>query len=141
MKSLKKSNLKEGELLLQQIFIEDEWKFLVCCIFQNLTTGRQIRPMMFDFFNKYPHPSAIVAATHAELEVILKPLGMQKRRAITLKKFSDQYLNTFWKRPIELFGIGKYAQDSYDIFINNDLTVQANDKELLGYLRRKGIDI
>lgn len=30
--------------------------------------------------------------------------------------FLDDYLNTKWVRPSELYGIGKYGEDSYRIF-------------------------
>lgn len=135
---LKKSNLKPGEQLLQQIFKDEPWKFLVCCIFQNLTTGRQVRALVYQFFEKYPTPEAAFNANTDEMQQMLQPLGMQKRRTEIIKKFSFEYINMNWKRPIELTGIGQYAQDSYDIFINEDLSVQPTDKELIAYLQRNG---
>lgn len=141
MKTGKQSNLQQGELLLQEIFRDNPWKFLVCCIFQNLTTGKQVRPMMYQFFEKYPTPQAAFECNPDEMEAMLRPLGMQKRRTATIMKFSFEYENTNWNQPNELTGIGKYAQDSYDIFINNDLTVKATDKELVAYLRKQGIQI
>lgn len=126
-----------GEPMIQEIFQHDPWKLLIGCIFQNLTTGKQVRAMMYDFFDKYPTAQLASIAIPSEMESMLRPLGMQIRRTKTIIKFSTEYLHKDWKRPIELTGIGKYGQDSYDIFIKGDLTVQANDKELKAYLIRK----
>jgi len=46
----------------------------------------------------------------------MKPLGLHERRASNILRFSDEFLNKSWKYPIELYGIGKYGNDSYRIF-------------------------
>ena len=33
---------------------------------------------------------------------------------------ADEYLKKAWKQPIELFGIGKYGNDSFRIFCSGD---------------------
>lgn len=136
---MKQSNLKEGELLLQEIFKNEPWKFLVCCIFQNLTTGRQVRPMMYNFFEKYSTPEAAFNANPEEMQELLRPLGMQNRRTATIIQFSRDYVTLDWKQAKELTGIGKYGQDSYDIFINGNLNVKPTDKELVAYLQKQKI--
>ena len=39
-----------------------------------------------------------------------------------------------WKKPSDLPGIGKYAEDSFNIFMNHDLSVQPQDKILNKYM-------
>ena len=51
-----------------------------------------------------------------ELQDIIRPLGMWKRRTKTLKRFSSEYINANWKNAIELYGCGKYADDAHKIF-------------------------
>jgi hypothetical protein len=37
---------------------------------------------------------------------------------------------------LELPGVGKYASDSWEIFVNKNLDVKPTDKKLLAYLER-----
>lgn len=48
--------------------------------------------------------------------------------------FSADFLSKKWKYPIELFGIGKYGNDSYRLFcVNEWRTVQPDDILLSKY--------
>ena len=76
-------------------------------------------------------------ADYGELSELLTPLGMQFKRAATLMKFSKEY-NDGFTDPIELYGIGKYAKDSWEIFQNNNMNVKPKDKVLQEYLRVEG---
>ena len=78
-------------------------------------------------------PQALANAKLAELSELLMPLGMQYKRAATLKRFSQEYIDGF-NDPIDLHGIGKYAKDSWEIFQNNNLNVRPTDKVLNLYL-------
>ena len=46
----------------------------------------------------------------------MKPLGLNQRRAKNIIRFSHEYVHKDWKYPIELYGIGKYGDDSYRMF-------------------------
>ena len=86
-----------------------------------------------ELFKKYPNPGDLANAVVSELSKMLTPLGMQNKRAMTLIRFSKEYLDGF-SDPSELYGIGKYAKDSWEIFQHNNLNVQPNDKVLNLYL-------
>ena len=58
---------------------------------------------------------------------------LYNRRAKSLKKMSEGYVKGF-KSVDELYGIGKYAKDSWEIFQNNNRKVNPTDKVLLAYL-------
>ncbi len=48
--------------------------------------------------------------------------------------FADDYLTVDWTYPIELYGIGKYGNDSYRIFcVDEWRTVRPKDKMLNKY--------
>ena len=48
--------------------------------------------------------------------------------------FADEYLSKDWKQPIELYGIGKYGNDSYRIFCQGEWTkVKPRDHMLNKY--------
>ena len=47
---------------------------------------------------------------------------------------SEGYVKGF-KSVDELFGIGQYAKDSWEIFQNNNMNIKPSDKVLQEYLR------
>jgi endonuclease III len=69
-----------------------------------------------------------------ELSEMLKPLGFYNKRAITLKRMSLEYVRGFTDVSA-LYGVGKYATDSWEIFQNNNTDVQPEDDVLKEYLR------
>ena len=123
--------------LLQEIYQDDGWKMLTCCILLNLTNRKQVDTIRDELFKKYPTPKDMMNAKHRELADILKPLGLYNRRATSLRLMSAGYIGGF-KSVDELYGIGKYAKDSWEIFQNNNMSVNTTDKVLQEYLRVEG---
>ena len=103
----------------------------------NLTNRKQVDTIRDELFKKYPTPKAMMNAKHRELADILKPLGLYNRRATSLRLMSAGYIGGF-KSVDELYGIGKYAKDSWEIFQNNNMSVNPTDKVLQEYLRVEG---
>ena len=120
--------------LLQEIYQSDGWKMLTCCMLLNLTNRRQVDVIRDELFNRYPTPKDMMNANESELAGLLKPLGLYNRRAKSLKKMSEGYVKGF-KSVDELYGIGQYAKDSWEIFQNNNKRVKPMDKVLQEYLR------
>ena len=106
--------------LIQEQLYEDPWRVLVACIFCNLTRRDTAEPLIWKFFKKYPTAEVAAKASTKDLEFFLQPLGLSKRRAKSLKKMSQEYISKQWKEPIELYGIGKYANDAWKIFCTPD---------------------
>jgi methyl-CpG-binding domain protein 4 len=120
--------------LIQEHLYQDPWRVLVACIFCNLTRRHTAEPLLWKFFKMYPTPSAAMKANPPDLESFLKPIGMSKRRSLTLIRMSKEYLDDEWDEPIELYGIGKYANDAWKIFCTeNWKDVQPNDHALTWY--------
>ena len=86
-----------------------------------------------ELFSKYPTPKDMMNANQSELAELLKPLGLYNRRAKSLKKMSEGYVKGF-KSVDELYGIGQYAKDSWEIFQNSNMNINPTDKVLLAYL-------
>ena len=120
--------------LLQEIYQPDGWKMLICCMLLNLTNRRQVDVIRDELFDRYPTPQDMMKANQSELAELLKPLGLYNRRAKSLKKMSEGYVEGF-KSVDELYGIGQYAKDSWEIFQNNNRNVNPTDKVLQEYLR------
>ena len=71
------------------------------------------------------------------LSSLLKPLGFYNRRANSLIRFSREWAAGGWTHPKELYGIGQYAADSWDIFYNDRLDIEPNDGVLVKYVEWK----
>ena len=120
--------------LRQEIYQADGSKMLTCCMLLNLTNRKQVDTIRDELFSKYPTPKDMMNANQSELAELLKPLGLYNRRAKSLKKMSEGYVRGF-KSVDELYGIGQYAKDSWEIFQNDNLNVNPTDKVLLKYLK------
>ena len=120
--------------LLQEIYQSDGWKMLTCCMLLNLTNRRQVDVIRDELFKRYPTPKDMMNADESELADLLKPLGLYNRRATSLKKMREGYVKGF-ESVDELYGIGQYAKDSWEIFQNNNRKVKPMDKVLQEYLR------
>ena len=123
--------------LLQEIYQPDGWKMLTCCMLLNLTNRKQVDVIRDELFKRYPTPKDMMNADESELAQLLQPLGLYNRRAKSLKKMSEGYVKGF-KSVDELYGIGQYAKDSWEIFQNNNMNVKTTDKVLQEYLRVEG---
>jgi len=61
-------------------------------------------------------------------------LGFKNKRTAAIRRFSRDWVELKWTEPKELYGIGKYAQDSWEIFQKENLGVEPNDGVLNKYL-------
>ena len=120
--------------LLQEIYQDDPWKMLCCCIMLNLCRRTTIDKVRFELFKRYPNPKAMVNANEKEIADLLEPLGFYNKRAKTLQKMSQGYINGF-TNVTELYGVGQYAKDSWELFQNNNRNINPTDKVLTEYLR------
>tara|TARA_R110000782_G_scaffold256671_1_gene345766 strand:+ start:996 stop:1484 length:489 start_codon:yes stop_codon:yes gene_type:complete len=121
--------------LLQEVYQDDAWKMLVCCILLNLTKRTQVDIIRDELFTLYPTAHKMMNANQSELSKLLQPLGLYNRRARSLIKFSADYINGF-NSVDQLYGIGQYAKDSWEIFQNDNRSVNPTDKVLIQYLQQ-----
>jgi methyl-CpG-binding domain protein 4 len=121
-------------LLLQEIYHEHPWRMLVCCIMLNCTSRKQVDQIRDQFFAKYPTVDSAILADPVEMSEIIAVLGFKNRRVNTIKRFSSDWVTLEWTNPSELYGIGKYGQDSWEIFQKGNLNVTPTDGVLAKYL-------
>ena len=105
--------------LLQERYWPDDWKILVVCLLLNQTSRKQVEPMIEAFFDKWPDAKAASHADENKMREVVRPLGMFNKRVKTIKKMSQQFLAGF-EDAIELYGCGKYANDTYRIFVKGE---------------------
>lgn len=112
------------------------WKVMVLCALLNRTGRKQVRPMFERLFEACPDPEAML---RADLEGLLRPLGLQNRRAELLRRLTRDHLAG---RPAaECHGVGRYALDALAIFVEGRRDVRPADHFLKPYLRwRKRYD-
>lgn len=127
---------RERDLMIQEVYQSDPWKMLICCIMLNQTNRDQVDRVRIQFFSKYPDAESAERADLAEMSELIALLGFKNRRAQTIQKFSSDWLKMDWKDPIELYGIGRYGQDSWEIFQKGNLDVEPTDGALFRYLNR-----
>ena len=70
--------------LLQEIYQNDPWKMLCCCIMLNLCRRTTIDTVRHELFKRYPNPQAMIDADEKEIADLLEPLGFYNKRAKTL---------------------------------------------------------
>lgn len=100
----------------------------------NCTSRKQVDRVRDEFFKRYPDPFEAERADPSEMAELLAPLGFRNRRTNTIRRFSSDWLTLDWQEPKELYGIGKYAQDSWEIFMKGNLEVEPTDGVLEKYL-------
>lgn len=120
--------------LIQEKYWPDGWKILVCCLCLNLTTRKQMEPVVEEIFRRWPDAKSLANAPDEEVTEVIRSLGMWKRRTSSLKRMSAQYDAGGWGDVGQLHGVGKYASDAYRIFILGDWrNVQPQDHALNDY--------
>lgn len=127
--------LNGRRVLFQEFYRDEPWRLLCCVIMLNQTSGSQLDKIHAQFFERWPHPLSLGSAICSEVEAMVAPLGLQRRRARSLIRMSLAYW-FLWDGgdPTDLPGIGQYGKDSWDIFIRGRLDVRPQDKELRRYL-------
>ena len=119
--------------LIQEDYTHNPWRMMICCIFLNQTTNIQVRKILSSFFGRFPNEHSIDETHVQEIAEMIKPLGLYNRRANTIVKFCKGWICGF-KSVDSLYGLGKYASDSWEIFLNKNYDIQVTDKKLKMYL-------
>eukprot|EP00884_Botryococcus_braunii_P023235 jgi/Botrbrau1/9596/Bobra.106_2s0018.1 len=99
---------------------EDPWRLLVACLLLNKTSAGQVRKVIWNLFELMPNAEAAASVNISELEALLYPLGLFRKRALMIKRFSEEYLSKTWNDPQELHGVGQYGSDAYRIFCRGE---------------------
>jgi methyl-CpG-binding domain protein 4 len=119
--------------IIQEKYKNDPWKVLVCCILLNQTNNKQVRPLVENFFLKWPNSSSLMKEDTEVISDFIKPTGFQNVKAKRLKSFSVEWTQGI-RDPNLFTGIGKYGKEAWRIFIENDFNFSPSDKKLKMYL-------
>jgi len=127
--------MKDHLMVQQQV--DNVWQHMVGVICLNLTNRKQVKAVLPKFFAKWPTHNALLNATKNQIEEVIAPLGMRKVRAERLYRMSKQFGDWDGEDATELYGIGKYGSDSYELFYKKRIPNNVGDHELQRYIREE----
>ena len=124
------------DLMVQQQ-VGSRWQHMVGVICLNQTGRKKVKNILPNFFKRFPTAIHLLQSNKQEVAEMLKDLGMKNVRANRIWRMTEDYLNWDGVDATELFGIGKYGSDSYEIFYKNRVPDNVQDKELKRYIREE----
>lgn len=124
------------DLMVQQQ-INGPWQHFVGVIMLNQTGRKPVKTVLPLFLSKWDNPWDFLRSTPEEVKEVIWPLGMVNVREKRIRHMTEDYLAWDFGDATELYGIGKYGSDSYEIFFKFNYSVQPTDKELIRYLREE----
>ena len=114
--------------------VKNVWQHMVGVICLNQTGRKKVKKILPEFFKKFPDEFELLKSDKDTIAEMLKDLGMKNVRANRIWRMTEDYLEWDGRDATELFGIGKYGSDSYEIFYRNKTPENVQDKELKRYL-------
>lgn len=130
--------LRDDLMVQQQLpaidLTQKKWQHMVAVIMLNQTGRKPVKTVLPEFLHRWPTVNEFLKANEDEIKEVIRPLGLLNVRCKRLMKMSMDFVNWDQNDAKDLYGIGKYGSDSYDIFFKLDYTVNPTDKELKRYL-------
>lgn len=123
----------EREILIQEEYLDSPWRIMVCCILLNQTNNKQVRPILSSVFDLIPDPMSTIDCDPLNLAAVIKSTGFQNVKAKRIIGLSRKWIDGF-NDVNELPGIGVYGRESWEIFVNGNISIKPTDKKLLKYL-------
>ena len=113
------------------------WQHMTAVIMLNQTGRKPVKTVAPVFWSKWRSAYSFLHADESEVEDVIWSLGMVNVRYQRLWRMSQDFLDWDGVDATELYGIGKYGSDSYEIFFKQNYTVEPTDKELIRYLEQE----
>lgn len=119
----------------------DPYVVLVTELLLQKTTARQVAKIFSDFFSRFPDIETLAKASEADIEAIIKKLGLRKR-ARFLKELAQHIVKEFGNRIpdtleglLKLKGVGLYTANAVRSFAYG-MCVPVVDRNVARVLRR-----
>lgn len=113
------------------------WQHMVAVIMLNQTGRKPVKTVLPIFMHHWPSLSKFVQASEQEVKDVIWSLGMVNVRYKRLVEMTYGFVNWDLNDATQLYGIGKYGSDSYEIFFKQNYDVEPTDKELIRYLEQE----
>ncbi|KAK5638017.1 hypothetical protein RI129_012312 [Pyrocoelia pectoralis] len=119
--------------LIEESLHQNPWSLLVATIFLNKTSCKAAKPNLDTFLEDFHNPHDVIRKKPSDLELYFTNIGLSKRRANQVWHMSHDYIHKRWRHVHELYGIGKYGEDAYRMFVLGDLDIEPTDRFLRVY--------
>lgn len=104
-----------GERSLPWRATSNPWAVLVAAFMLRKTTTKQVLKIYEEFIKRYPTPQSLLEASTEELEELIRPLGIERKRARHLIELAEHVVKRFGgaipcsrEKLKELPGVGDY---------------------------------
>lgn len=138
--------MSDEPVLLQHKYGGDDehtpWRVLMITILLQRTSGPQVDQVCESVFENWPTPEKMQDAAPGELERVIRPCGMAKKRANVLIGTTERWIDWDWDHtdgdlefpaPDELLtwpGIGPYTAEAFKMIVWGDTSFEPNDVRL-----------
>jgi len=127
-------------LFQEELFQEPFW-MLAACQLVNRASWARARGVLDEVRRRWPGQTYLALADLWELTDAVRPLGFQRQRAINLVSMAQAWANCPDESRgrvdvLRLPGCGRYAADSWEIFVLGRRDVEVTDKRLRQFLDR-----
>jgi endonuclease III len=113
------------------------WQHMVAVIMLNQTGRKPVKTVFPVFMDRWYIPPLFLLATEEQVKEVIWSLGMVNVRYKRLCRMTEDFFHWDGVDATELYGIGKYGSDSYEIFFKQNYAVEPTDKELIRYLEQE----
>ena len=86
--------------LIQENLFHDPWQLLVATIFLNRTGGARAVPLAIEFLKRWPDAESALRADVNEIAELMRPIGLNNRRANVIQRFSGENLILLFMRSL-----------------------------------------
>jgi len=117
------------------------WQHMVAVIMLNQTGRKAVKYVLPIFLNRWYDHISFTCASEEDVKDVIWPLGMVNVRYQRIKKMTNDFLIWDGIDATDLYGIGKYGSDSYEIFFKQNYNVVPTDKELKRYLEEEVFNV
>jgi len=133
--------LRDDLMVQQQLPSRDirrrMWQHMVAVIMLNQTGRKPVKTVLPMFLDQWFDPKLFIHSNPDRVKEVIWSLGMVNVREKRLRRMTEDFLQWDGVDATQLYGIGKYGSDSYEIFFKNNYAVQPTDKELIRYLKEE----
>lgn len=123
--------------LIQERYRKNAWRMMVACILLNRSYSNVVDPILKRLIRRYPTPCAMASASPVYVYSLIHRTGLAEIKTKRLIDMSRAWLEG--RSITDLPGVGRYALDSYRIFVHRDHTIRPTDRMLKKYLTAKGV--
>ncbi|GAB4831595.1 Methyl-CpG-binding domain protein 4-like protein [Ancistrocladus abbreviatus] len=99
----------------------------------DLGSSSDVREVLWNLFKLCPDAKTAVDIDTMEIERVIRSLGLQRKRAAMIQRFSREYMSDDWTHVTQLHGVGKYAADAYAIFCTGMWSQVKPNDHMLNY--------